>query len=126
VRIDVHTHVVPPAWEDWAAKYGGGRWPRLVQRDACRATIMTGDQFFRDIDDRSWSPARRLEDMDRLGVDRHAIAAVCGTTPEVVSVRLAESRRGKGGARRATGSAKQAPGAKAPPAEPKAAGGADV
>jgi len=74
VRIDVHTHVVPPAWEDWAAKYGGGRWPRLVQRDACRATIMTGDQFFRDIDDRSWSPARRLEDMDRLGVDRQVLS----------------------------------------------------
>lgn len=74
MRIDVHTHVVPPRWEDWAAKYGGGRWPRLVPRDACRATIMTGDQFFRDIDDRSWSPARRLEDMDRLGVDRQVLS----------------------------------------------------
>jgi hypothetical protein len=70
--------------------------------------------------------AERAPLLDRLGVDRHAIAAVCGTTPEVVSVRLAESRRGKGGARRATGSAKQAPGTKAPPAEPKAAVGADV
>jgi aminocarboxymuconate-semialdehyde decarboxylase len=74
VRIDVHTHIVPPGWEDWAAKYGGGRWPRLVQRDTCRATIMTGDQFFRDVDDRSWSPARRREDMDRLGVDRQVLS----------------------------------------------------
>ena len=73
-RIDLHTHVLPPAWEDWAAKYGGGRWPRLQPRDGCRATIMTGDQFFRDIDDRSWSPERRIEDMDRLGIDRQALS----------------------------------------------------
>ena len=74
MRIDIHTHVVPPAWEDWAARYGGGKWPRLVAHDACRATIMTGDQFFRDVDDRSWRPERRLEDMDRLGVDRQVLS----------------------------------------------------
>jgi len=73
-RIDVHTHVVPAAWEDWAAKYGAGKWPRLVPRDACHATIMTGDRFFRDVDDRSWSPERRLEDMDRLGIDRQVLS----------------------------------------------------
>jgi aminocarboxymuconate-semialdehyde decarboxylase len=74
VRIDVHTHVVPERWEDWAARYGGGNWPRLEHREACRATIFTGAQFFRDIDDRSWSPARRLEDMDRLGIDAQALS----------------------------------------------------
>src|SRR5512132_2958442 len=73
-RIDLHTHVVPEDWEDWAARHGGGRWPRLVHHDACRATIMTGDQFFRAVDDRSWSPARRIEDMDRLGIDRQALS----------------------------------------------------
>ena len=35
---------------------------------------MTGDQFFRDIDDRSWSPERRIEDMDRLGIDHQALS----------------------------------------------------
>ena len=74
MRIDLHTHVVPEGWEDWAARFGGAPWPRLVRKDACRATIMTGDKFFRDIDDRSWSPARRIEDMDRLGIDRQALS----------------------------------------------------
>ena len=74
MRIDLHTHIVPPRWEDFAARYGGGKWPRLVPRDACRGTLMTGDQFFRDVDDRSWSAARRLEDMDRLGIDRQALS----------------------------------------------------
>ena len=74
MRIDLHTHIVPPTWEDWAAKYGGGKWPRLIHRDAERATIMTGEQFFRDIDHRAWSPERRLEDMDRLGVTVQALS----------------------------------------------------
>ncbi|HEV8472200.1 MAG TPA: amidohydrolase family protein [Methylomirabilota bacterium] len=74
MRIDVHTHVVPERWEDWAARYGGGNWPRLEHRDGCRATIFTGAQFFRDIDDRSWNPARRLEDMDRVGIDVQALS----------------------------------------------------
>ncbi|MBI4246021.1 MAG: amidohydrolase [Candidatus Rokubacteria bacterium] len=74
MRIDVHTHVLPPRWEDFASRYGGGKWPRLEPRDACRATIMTGDQFFRDVTDQAFRPERRLEDMDRLGIDRQALS----------------------------------------------------
>jgi aminocarboxymuconate-semialdehyde decarboxylase len=74
VRIDLHTHIVPPRWDDFAARYGGGKWPRLVPEADCRGTLMTGDQFFRAIDDRSWNPARRLEDMARLGIDRQALS----------------------------------------------------
>ena len=74
MRIDLHTHVVPPRWDDFASRYGGGKWPRLLVEAGCRGTLMTGDQFFRAIDDRSWNPARRLEDMARLGVDRQALS----------------------------------------------------
>ena len=74
MRIDLHTHIVPPRWDDFAARYGGGRWPRLQPEAGCRGTLMTGKQFFRAIDDRSWNPARRLEDMARLGIDRQALS----------------------------------------------------
>ena len=74
MRIDLHTHIVPDQWEDWASRYGGGQWPRLVPQEGCRANIMTGDKFFRAVDDRSWSPERRIEDMDRLGIDRQALS----------------------------------------------------
>ncbi len=50
--------------------------------------------------------AERAPLLDRLGVDRHVIAAVCGTNADVVSVRLAEARRGRRGARRNSGSAR--------------------
>jgi aminocarboxymuconate-semialdehyde decarboxylase len=85
--IDVHTHLIPPGWEDWATKFGGERWPRLVEHDACRATIMTGEQFFRDVDDRSWSAARRIEEMDRMGVGLQALSP-----PPVMFCYWAEAR----------------------------------
>ena len=74
MRVDVHTHIVPARWDDFASRYGGGSWPRLVAKDACHATIMTGDKFFRDVTDQCWDPARRLEDMDRLGIDHQALS----------------------------------------------------
>ncbi len=75
MRIDPHTHVVPPRWEDFAARYGGGRWPRLVPRDACRATLMTGSERFRELTRQAWDPAaRRIEGMDRLGIDRQVLS----------------------------------------------------
>jgi uncharacterized protein YpuA (DUF1002 family) len=49
------------------------------------------------------SVAERAPLLHRLGVDRATIAAVCNTTPDVVSVRVAESRR----ARRTSRSGKQ-------------------
>ena len=94
MRVDLHTHVVPPRWDDWAARFGGGQWPRLVVKDACRATIMTGDRFFRDIDDRSWDPTRRLEDMDRLGIDVQALSP-----PPVMFCYWAEAKAGQAFAR---------------------------
>lgn len=94
MRIDLHTHVLPERWEDWASRYGGGKWPRLVHHDACRATIMTGDQSFRDVTDQSWSGPRRIEDMDRLGIDRQAISP-----PPVMFCYWAEPKAGQAFAR---------------------------
>jgi aminocarboxymuconate-semialdehyde decarboxylase len=94
MRIDLHTHVVPARWDDWAARFGGGKWPRLVAKDGCHATIMTGEQFFRDVDDRSWDPARRIEDMDRLGVDVQVLSP-----PPVMFCYWAEAKAGQAFAR---------------------------
>ena len=74
MQIDVHTHFLPPEWEDWANKHVGNRWPRLDHCDACSANMMVGDGFFRHVTDQCWSPERRIEDMDRLGVDVQAIS----------------------------------------------------
>src|SRR5262249_46807889 len=94
VRVDVHTHLVPERWEDWAARYGGGNWPRLLPREDCRATIFTGAQFFRAIAGRSWSAARGLGDMARLGIDLHGLSP-----PPVMFCYWADAKAGQAFAR---------------------------
>ena len=73
MKIDVHAHIVPPRWEDLRARYRGD-WPRIVHdRPGC-ATLMKGDQFFRAVTDQLFDSARRIADMDRLGVDRQLLS----------------------------------------------------
>ncbi|HUO13169.1 MAG TPA: amidohydrolase family protein, partial [Caulobacteraceae bacterium] len=80
--IDVHSHVVPQ--ELPADPTGGaiGAWPS-VACEACRtkAQVFMGKRAFREIDDRSWSPARRIEDMDADGVAAQALSPM----PELLS-----------------------------------------
>jgi aminocarboxymuconate-semialdehyde decarboxylase len=76
MHIDLHTHFLPPDWEDWAAKFGGNRWPRLEHCDACTANMMVGDRLFRRVTDQCWSPERRIADMDRLGIAKQVISPV--------------------------------------------------
>lgn len=73
VRIDVHAHVTPPNWEDMRARYDGD-WPRIVHdRPGC-ATLFKGDAFFRAVTDQLFDTRRRLDDMDRLGVDHQLLS----------------------------------------------------
>jgi aminocarboxymuconate-semialdehyde decarboxylase len=80
--IDVHSHVVPQ--ELPADPTGGaiGAWPSVVC-EACRtkAQVLMGKRPFREIDDRSWSPARRIEDMDEGDVAAQALSPM----PELLS-----------------------------------------
>jgi aminocarboxymuconate-semialdehyde decarboxylase len=80
--IDVHSHVVP---QELPADPSGGAiaaWPSVVC-EACRtkAQVFMGKRPFREIDDRSWSPSRRIEDMDRDGVAAQALSPM----PELLS-----------------------------------------
>lgn len=69
MRIDMHCHIVPAFWRDWASQNSNEPWPKLVRRGCCKATILTGDRFFRDVTDQCWDPSRRIRDMDQLGID---------------------------------------------------------
>jgi aminocarboxymuconate-semialdehyde decarboxylase len=74
--IDIHTHILPPGWEDWARRYGVSGWPSLKLDDPCNATIYLGEKEFRRIDERSFSPARRIADMDAERVGLQLISPV--------------------------------------------------
>ncbi len=67
--IDVHTHIFPAGWPDFAARHGGDRWPRL-DGDPASATckLYVGSAFNRELTPHAFDPAHRIEDMDRTGV----------------------------------------------------------
>jgi len=75
-RIDVHTHILPPAWPDWRARFGYGGWPQLEPIGPRRARIVIDGRSFREIDDDCWDPGVRLEDCDRTGVRLQVLSTV--------------------------------------------------
>jgi aminocarboxymuconate-semialdehyde decarboxylase len=72
--IDVHTHILPPRWDDWTSRFGGSRWPRLVGDPGTRCQLYLGETFNRHLGTESFDPERRIADMDRLGVDRQVLS----------------------------------------------------
>jgi len=80
--IDVHSHIVPSDLPGDPTGGAIGAWPRVVC-EACgtRAQVFMGERPFREIDDRSWSTDRRIEDMDRDGVAAQALSPM----PELLS-----------------------------------------
>jgi aminocarboxymuconate-semialdehyde decarboxylase len=64
--VDVHTHAIAPLLPDLSRL--PGRWPAVERIDQHRARILVDGAPYREIDDRCWSAARRLADMDADGV----------------------------------------------------------
>jgi len=74
--IDVHTHILPPGWEDLASEFGIAGWPSLKQHSTCQATIMLGEREFRKVTDQCFAPVTRIADMDKTGIGRQLISPV--------------------------------------------------
>ncbi len=73
--IDIHNHFFPQAWPDLAARFGSPDWPSIKHTEPGKADIMVGDRFFRHIYSACWDAEKRLEEMDRDGVDLQVISA---------------------------------------------------
>jgi aminocarboxymuconate-semialdehyde decarboxylase len=80
--IDVHSHIVPSELPGDPTGGTIAAWPRVVC-EACgtKAQVFMGKRPFREIDNRSWSPERRIEDMDRDDVAAQALSPM----PELLS-----------------------------------------
>lgn len=76
MKIDLHTHVLPERWPDLAERYGYSGFVRIEHYAPCKARLLVGDAFFRDIEESCWSPARRFEDCARDGVDMQVLSTL--------------------------------------------------
>ncbi|WP_340085340.1 amidohydrolase family protein [Siminovitchia sp. FSL H7-0308] len=76
MRVDFHTHIIPEDIPDFTKRYGGGRWPVLEKTCSCGANIMVSGKVFREVTDQVWSPEKRIEDMDKEGVDLQVLSPI--------------------------------------------------
>lgn len=74
--IDIHTHFFPPITQAEAAALDAHKAPWLRVEDNGHGMIMTGDQPFRPVYSALWDPSRRIEEMDKSGVD---VQVMCAT-----------------------------------------------
>jgi aminocarboxymuconate-semialdehyde decarboxylase len=75
-KIDLHTHILPETWPDLRERYGYGGFVRLEHHKPCCARMMIDDQFFREVADNCWDPARRMFDADTAGVNVQVLSTV--------------------------------------------------
>lgn len=73
--IDIHSHFFPESWPDLAERLGGGDWPSIRHLGGGKAMVMVGDREFRPIYSACWSAGKRLEEMDRDGIDFQVFCA---------------------------------------------------
>lgn len=73
--IDMHTHLVPATWEDFATRFNAPGWPWLrMHEGGDRATIMLGEREFRVETKPLWTVAPRLEHMEEEGIARQMLS----------------------------------------------------
>jgi aminocarboxymuconate-semialdehyde decarboxylase len=73
--IDVHTHLIDPHLPDINREHPGA-FPTVDRHGETDATINLGGRIYRRIDERSWSVAARLRDMDDEGIALQVVSPI--------------------------------------------------
>lgn len=92
--IDLHAHVVPEAFPAHLGSRAPAAWPSTAPAPTvgglCHRHVLVGGKHYRTLDERSWSPSRRLADLPAMGL----AAQVLSPMPELLGywLDLADAR----------------------------------
>ncbi len=76
LKIDIHTHILPPEWPDLRERYGYGGWVQL-QHEPTGCSHMTLDgNFFRAVESNCWDADVRTGECDAHGVHVQVLSTV--------------------------------------------------
>ena len=75
MKIDIHTHIMPGKIPDWAKKFGYGDFIHLEQRN-CKACMMKGDKFFREVEENCFDEVERQKDMEATGITTQVLSTI--------------------------------------------------
>src|SRR5215472_8889628 len=76
MKIDLHTHILPREWPDLRRRYGYGGFVQLEHHGPGCARMTIDGRLFREIDDRTFNPVRRIADCDRDRVKVQVLSTV--------------------------------------------------
>jgi aminocarboxymuconate-semialdehyde decarboxylase len=79
--IDVHAHVIPHDLPRHIGNAIPAAWPSMAPAHACHRHVMIAGKVYRTVSERAWSPTRRIEDMEGMGLGVQAISPM----PELLS-----------------------------------------
>jgi aminocarboxymuconate-semialdehyde decarboxylase len=72
--IDVHTHILPRGWDAFLARHADARWPRIVREEGGGCALLRGTVRDRGLTEHVFDAAVRVEDLDRLGIERQLLS----------------------------------------------------
>lgn len=79
--IDIHSHVVPEHFPSYLGGAAPADWPSMAPAHACHRHVLISGKVYRTVSERCWSPTRRIEDMDAMGLALQVISPM----PELLS-----------------------------------------
>ncbi|RME15911.1 MAG: amidohydrolase [Bdellovibrio sp.] len=78
MKIDIHTHILPPQIPRFKDRFGYGGFIELHHSPSCCSAQMVRDdgQFFRQVQSNCWNPIDRLQDCDKYQVHIQVLSTV--------------------------------------------------
>ena len=76
LKIDVHTHILPPEWPDLKERYGYGGFIQLEHHQKGCARMLRDGELFREISANCYDPEVRLRDCDAHRVQVQVLSTV--------------------------------------------------